>query len=117
MNRNLGPYWFQGALLLLSKFPLLCKTGRRQLSRQKMVLMQAYKEKAGMGQGRTKKVEADEEKEAVGCRARAKLGSAGTHQLSGIPVSPRGLRDSSGSRSKALSEGMSNSVAASSPAG
>lgn len=111
MNRNLGLYWFQGSLLLLSKFPLLCKTGRRQLSRQKMVLMQAYKEKAGMGQGRTKKVE------AVGCRARAKLGRAGTHQLSGIPVSPRGLRDSSGSCSKALSEGTSNSVAASSPAG
>lgn len=82
-----------------------------------MVLMQAYREKAGMGQGRTKKVEAAEEEAAVSCKARAETGSAGTHQLSGIPVSPRGLRDRSGSCSKALGEGASASAAASSPAG
>lgn len=56
-----------------------------------MVLMQAYKEKAEMGQGRTKKVEAAEEKAAVSYTARAEPGSAGTHQLSGIvSLSPPG---------------------------
>lgn len=83
-QKNLVPYWFQGPLPWLSKLPLLCKTHRRQLSRQTTVLAQTYKEKAEMEQGRTKKVEAAEEKEAaVGYKARAEPGSAGT-QLSSI---------------------------------
>lgn len=77
-------------------------------------MVQAYKEKAGMGQGKTNKVEPTE-KEAVGCKARAGPGSVGTLQLSSISVSPRGLRDCCSSCSKALGEGAS--TAASSPAG
>lgn len=65
-------------------------------------MTQAYKEKTGTEQGT--KVEATE-KEAVGCKARAEPGSAGTRQTSS--VSPRGLRDSSSSCFKALGKGMS----------
>lgn len=62
LERHLVPYCFQGPLLLLNKFPLPCKTPKRQLSRQ--VLTQAYKEKTGTEQGT--KVEATEKEARQG---------------------------------------------------
>lgn len=71
-----------------------------QKTTRQTVLTQAYKEKTGTEQGT--KVEAAE-KEAVGSKARAEPGSAGTHQTSSASL--RGLRDSSSSHFKALGGG------------
>lgn len=104
-----------GPLLLLKELPLLCKTHRKQLHRRKIVLMKVYAKQAGMGQGRSKKVQVAEEVAAMDCKARAEVGSSSTLQLSGIPVSPRGLKDHSGFCSMALGEGEPTSAASFQP--